>query len=308
MALRLGMVAVIVGLGYALFLEITSAPGNCVNRSISAYYYTPARSVFVGALLALGLAMIALWGRTAFEDLCLNLAGMLAPVVAFVPTLDANYCSLVTTTGGVPKPAGQTPEETEVARKALIAANSEAVSNNFSTLLVVLVIALVFTGVMLARFALRQGFTKEVEWYTITWVAAALLWLIGVIRFNTEPDWFDREAHWVSALTMFGLVILAVLAAGFDKKSPEERWWRATYWALGLGMVVSAVFILVTGDLVWEDTWWGVHKVFLAEAAVILLLAVFWAVQTFDVAVKEPPPISEPTNSKGPNWGPWRRH
>jgi hypothetical protein len=44
------MVAVIVALAVSVVAEIGRSDG-CVQRSISAYYYTPTRSVFVGALV-----------------------------------------------------------------------------------------------------------------------------------------------------------------------------------------------------------------------------------------------------------------
>lgn len=293
MALRMGMVAVIIGLGYALYREIESAPGDCVNRSISAYYYTPVQSVFVGALLALGLAMIALWGKSVVEDVCLNLAGMLATVVAFVPTLDASYCSLATASGGVQQPAEQSAEEADVAKRALIAANSDAVNNNFSTLLVVIGVVLAFTaiagGVRLYQRR-RSGLTDEVWGYAVTWAIALVLWLVGLVRFNTAKDWFDREAHWTAAVVMFVFVILAVLAAGHDQRG----WWRRTYWSLGAGMIVSAGLIYLTAAWFWEDTWWAEHKIFLIEAALIVLLAVFWAVQTVDRRNEGAPPVRRP--------------
>ncbi|MEM8926415.1 MAG: hypothetical protein AAGD35_23160 [Actinomycetota bacterium] len=54
--------------------------------SISAYYYTVAGPLFVGALIMIGVSLIVIRGETATEDVVLNLAGMLAPVVALVPT------------------------------------------------------------------------------------------------------------------------------------------------------------------------------------------------------------------------------
>lgn len=83
-ALRLGSVAVIAVLATAILLSIDPA-GDCPQRSISAYYYTGVQSVFVGTLITLGFVMIVLWGKTPFEDGMLNIVGMLAPVVAFVP-------------------------------------------------------------------------------------------------------------------------------------------------------------------------------------------------------------------------------
>ena len=96
--LRLGMVAVLAALAISVVLELWNTSG-CLQRSISAYYYTPTHAVFVGALVALALAMITLLGNTPIEDAFLNLAGLFAPVVAFVPTSDANYCSLLTPLG-----------------------------------------------------------------------------------------------------------------------------------------------------------------------------------------------------------------
>lgn len=80
----------IVALGFAVWREIATSSDQCVQRSLSAYYYTPAKPVFVGALLIIGFAMIAMWGMTWWEDAALNLAGLLLMVVALVLTLDAN--------------------------------------------------------------------------------------------------------------------------------------------------------------------------------------------------------------------------
>src|SRR5689334_1041818 len=65
--LRLGAIGVISILGISLAREYVVA-GDCLNRSISAYYYTSVQTVFVGTLIALGLVMIVLWGKTATGD------------------------------------------------------------------------------------------------------------------------------------------------------------------------------------------------------------------------------------------------
>ena len=70
-SLRLVSLAVIALLGVAIIKEVFSTPGaNCLQGSISAYYYTPVQSVFVGTLLALGLVMIALWGERSARTAC----------------------------------------------------------------------------------------------------------------------------------------------------------------------------------------------------------------------------------------------
>ena len=82
--LRLSMVLLTLVLAVSVVIE--SVRSRAVLDSISAYYYTPAQGVFVGALVAIGIGLIALRGRTEVEDVALNLAGMFAPAVAFVPT------------------------------------------------------------------------------------------------------------------------------------------------------------------------------------------------------------------------------
>jgi hypothetical protein len=88
--LRIGIVGVVVLLMVSILIERINA--DCWQTSISAYYYTPVRAIFVGSLTAIGLALIVIQGRTSPVDVCLNFAGMLAPVVAVVPTTDVGLC------------------------------------------------------------------------------------------------------------------------------------------------------------------------------------------------------------------------
>jgi hypothetical protein len=97
--LRLSVVAVIAVLAISLIKDYYRPDPNCLQGSISAYYYTAVQSVFVGALVALGLVFIVLWGKTPGEDAWLNMAGLVAPVVAFVPTIRPTKCGLTDLTG-----------------------------------------------------------------------------------------------------------------------------------------------------------------------------------------------------------------
>jgi hypothetical protein len=284
-ALRVSTVAVILGLGIAVVKEVGQADG-CVQRSISAYYYTPVRSVFVGALVTIGIVMIVLWGKTPWEDAFFNLAGMLAPVVAFVPTLDANYCSLTTTSG---TDLAQTAEENraraEAAKHALIAANHDGVDNNFVTLMAVF--AVVLAGVAIWGLYERSrhpgALTQEVLAYGLTWLAALILWVLGVYAYLAQDSWFDRKAHSTSAIIMFVFIIAAVVAAGFEKRvDPSARaFWKFLYWALA-GLMVLSFLVIAVAAAIWDDTSFSAHRTFLIEAALIGLLAVFWILQTID--------------------------
>jgi hypothetical protein len=56
--------------------------------SVSAFYYSPAQGVFVGILVAIGVALVAYRGYTRGENRLLNAAGVLSIVVALFPTAD----------------------------------------------------------------------------------------------------------------------------------------------------------------------------------------------------------------------------
>ena len=90
--LRLVMVGLVVLLAASVLIELQQTGFGCWRTSISSYYWTPVRGVFVGALVAIGTCLIVLKGNTPVEDVLLNVAGALAPIVAFVPILDPKEC------------------------------------------------------------------------------------------------------------------------------------------------------------------------------------------------------------------------
>ena len=71
---------------FASLIVVAMTTGGCWQTSISAYYYTAAHSVFVASLCAIGILLITYRGSTDTEDILLDLAGVLAFVVAMVPT------------------------------------------------------------------------------------------------------------------------------------------------------------------------------------------------------------------------------
>ena len=86
--LRTAMVGLVLCLTVAVIHQ--SLKQGTILSSISAYYFTSAQTIFVGALIAIGVCMIALRGTTDTDDILLNIGGMLAPVVAVVPTARIN--------------------------------------------------------------------------------------------------------------------------------------------------------------------------------------------------------------------------
>src|SRR4051812_6166058 len=144
--LRVGLVALAVFLGTSLVIELAFGD-TAWQGSISAYYYTPVRSVFVGTLTAMGVCLIAIKGRgKPGEDLMLNLAGMCAPVVALVPTpLEDAACG----------------DATRCVPKAFV----PGVVNNVEALIVV--------GVLALLFAARTVRRDDREWRDLVALAVA---------------------------------------------------------------------------------------------------------------------------------------
>jgi hypothetical protein len=303
MMLRLAMIGVIVALALSVLLEIHRSDG-CIQRSISAYYYTPTRAVFVGALVTLGTCMIVLWGKNMFEDGFLNIAGMLAPIVAFVPTSDANYCSVVTS-GGVD--LTEKAQQSSVAAAAaqaqtdkLIAAATQAIDNNIETLglviagalVALLVLALIPNSTIVPRSLTHKFWIQDVS-FIAPWAFAVLVWGIAAWRFKYHQEWFYANAHNWSATTMFGFIIAVVLtnavvqainwhnygAAG----TGHYPFWTVAYALVGVVMLAAAGVILYLGKgKHTSNTWFLNHWTFVVEATLISLFAVFWILQTVD--------------------------
>lgn len=299
LTIRVGVVAVIVALGVAVVWEIAVQPDSCVQRSLSAYYYTPVRPVFVGALLVIGFAMITMWGKTFVEDAALNLAGLLLIVVAFVPTLDANYCSLPPEL----RTKGVDPEQKQVSDNALISANADTVARSFTALMVVaalaLLLGLVVGLVMRSKPPGQRPSDRAMLGFAATWLLAVLAWALYVLAYQgaDDPDsFFNHEVHGLSANIGVGLVIVAVLAAAWDKArsdDPSRPWWQVRpwrrwdrwVWVYGVlaALMVGSAAVLKVGDA-WGlfSGWLDVHTTFVLEAILIVLLGAYWVIQTIE--------------------------
>lgn len=89
-SLRLGMAILAFSLPVLLVLwSVFSGEtfnGEKLLPSISAYYFTPMRDVFVGTLVAVGACLYLYKGFSDRENKALNCAGIFAVAVAFIPT------------------------------------------------------------------------------------------------------------------------------------------------------------------------------------------------------------------------------
>jgi hypothetical protein len=279
--LRTAMVALLVGLGAAVFYQ-TWRQGFHLLGSVSAYYYTPAQAMFVGGLIGLGACMIALKGTTTVEDIALNLGGMFAAVVAIVPT--ARGADFATAVRACENAAG--PLLTQKAStgldcptvRALAQAGRANVENNTVALLVVGGLGLLAT-VLFARKDARSGDpaggSRRQLWWGVS--AAFVVWAASGSVLWADNGWFIDNAHYLAALGLFlSLFVVAVANAlrrqGALLRSPAR--FDRYAWLAWL-MVVTGV---IMGGLVYFQ----VITLFWLEIVVVLLFVVLWMVQTVE--------------------------
>ena len=257
--LRLAMVALVVMLFASVAFEWAQTSFECMQTSISAYYYTPVKAVFVGVLVSIGVCMVALKGNTDREDILLNLAGMLAPVVAFVPTPGAGGCRSV-----------------PLARRDA----SADIENNMVALFVAGLVGLVVAVVL----ALRSRWGSWDRDHLFGLLLAAGTFAGGIVWFVVDREGFEGAAHYAAALPLFVCILGVALlnALQFREKSSaasgQARGYANRYSVVAVLMVVSAVGM---GLWTWLGDW--DHGVLWIEGTLITLFAYFWLVQTHEL-------------------------
>lgn len=248
------MVAMVVLLAVSLGYEMVKAPG-CVQTSISAFYYTPVRNIFVGALVAIGLCLIVIRGRGSWQDFFLNVAGMLAPVVALVPTGYSPRC-----------PASNLSEPLTTNAGEIDVAN---VQNNLFALFAAGVVA-----VAAAWMLSRQGVQRErVRRLSLSFVLTFVLVLVGALLFVTT-DWFEEHAHAGAAGSMF--VCLGIVVV-IRQRASKATAYGTLYLAVWLAMLLGALFCGVLAVTHSFD-----HTIFLVEAIEISCFVAFWLTRTIE--------------------------
>lgn len=267
--LRASLIAAVLLVFAALAFELGGSR-EWLN-SISHYYYTPVRSVFAGALVGMGFALVALSGRPGPEDTALNLAGMLAPVVAFVPT---------------PVDCGSGTE------KCVPDAYVPGVVNNIAALLTVGLVGLVFAAITVRRLH------RDDRWSKWGFVVAGLIWLGALLWFGFSEDWasrasFLRFAHYGAAVPMFALIIVVVFINGFRSEAflrvaGSRVSYRPVYQTIGALMALAVII----GFAAWMGTRSDESPapvIFWIEAALLLFFGVFWGLQTWEFRKVGPP-------------------
>ena len=286
------------GVSLAIVVSVLVQRGrdDCWLTSISAYWYTDARTIFTGGLIAISICLIAYSGGTWTENLLLNLAGVLAPIVAVAPTQ-----------------LGNDLDEACLGNRAPGAYDSDATINGLTVYFVVLAVGAIFT--IAASRALRQSLlgrrkqsadevagkaplTKaQLRASRFGRVTAALIAAVLILWWALDDE-FAQHAHFPSAATMF--VFLAFVAASRTEVGSRitSKWdlYRDTttlpsalaqrrsfpygflYGCVAIGMLatlaLAGINILVDG---WD------YGVIAAEFALLGLFLVFWLAQTIQM-------------------------
>ncbi len=250
--LRVSIVAMALLLAIALVVEISAGESVVLLGSISEYYYSPVRNVLVGALMAIGLSLVAVKGREGAEDVMLNLAGMLAPIAAVVP---------LPVEGAIP------------------AAFVPGVENNVTALLVLGLVGLVF-----AAWTARGG----VAAYGRAVLVGAVGWLVLTAWFVLGRDSFLSGAHYATAVPMFGLIAGTALVnarharerTAIPGMSPSSYARSYAVIALGIfGTVLAAGLFFLLSLVGFEPV---ASWIFWVEALLLTLFAAFWILQTME--------------------------
>jgi hypothetical protein len=260
--LRLGMVAMVVFLSVSVLIERSKV--DCWQTSISAYYYTPVRAVFVGALVAVGLGLIVIKGSTTLEDAALNGAGMLAPLVALAPTSDAGTCWSVEP---IPPP---------IINGRLAPWVVDNIDNNVRALLIAAVLGLVVAAVV-AMIATKNPMAPAQVGERNTRISLAVAFVAVLLMWLAFQYWgsFDTRAHGFAAIGMFGFLALAAASNAWELRNtgPPRSPYFWIYAAIAVAMVATGLLLFVPG-IDWD------HEVLAIEIVEITLFAVYWLAQT----------------------------
>ena len=262
--LRLTIVIMVVVAIVAVLIEERVVGDDCWLRSFSAYFYTPVHSVFIGALVAIGACLIAVKGTDPLEDACLNIAGILAPVVAFVPTnrpeLSCGSTLLV--------PDDFTSDATR-----------PFVINSIVTYAIVglAVVGLAFliadrdkVGDKLKEMK-NKGLRNEQVIGLLVALGVTVFLIVWLAYFRRS---FFENAHDKTAIAMFIAIAVAALTRALRAASPRYRPW---YWLAVVIMASAAV------PFVWGITSDGFqHEVIWIEMIELVGFCAFWIVQSVE--------------------------
>lgn len=294
--LRSGLVTIGLLLAVGLVVHIVRVGGR-VPPSISATFYTDdLRGIFVATLLAVGLALVTVKGRPGPENTLLDIAGILIPVVGFVPTPIAD------------------PSCPVAGRDCVPAALHSAIETNMLAYLGAGLVALVVAG--LRMWSVRSSAPWSASARSGVFALAAL-WVVYAGGYGFFRPVFIQFAHYTSAISFFLLLIVVVWINGRntlgvgDLADLSAVAYRRIYRTIAIVMLVAiaagVVVFAVTGqqNAVVDDRF---PVVFWIEAVLLTLFVTYWVFQTVELwsftvppqaATSSPPPVAGPGDVPG---------
>jgi hypothetical protein len=292
--LRIAMALLLIALAIAVFYQ--SDKQGSLLASVSAYYYTPAQTIFVGGLIGLGACMIALKGTTPVEDTFLNLGGMFAVVVAIVPTSRGrDYEDLVKTCGAAQDKTLGAPDCAGV-RELAESARANIENNVFAALLTgSLALAAAVAFMVLDR---RRQHGHRFSWPAFA--AAAAVLVAGWVAFYRYRDGVSHNAHWIGALSLF----VCIFVVAFEN-ARRQQGGKGPLGQLNARTVLKrardfytwiATALLVIGVISVVAWWRHWITLFWLEIIVFLLFVAFWVAQTVEQGGE--PPATEPVRDE----------
>jgi hypothetical protein len=266
--LRIGIVGAVVLLGGSILLESSRARNAvtgadwCLQDSISAYYFTPVRAVFVVTMFVVSFSLIAYKGHGVWEDFLLNVAGMFAPLVAVVPTTAVGDCWSIE-----PSPS---PVNSDGSLASWVVTN---IDNNMDGLFVVGFLA-VAAGIVIWLVTKRDPKRRhEIQTGTGWLLLGIAVGLLGALLLKVlGREFFLANAHGKSAILFFVFLWFAILANLIQYWAELGRRYRVSY------IVVLAVMVLG----IPVSFGFGDHLLFALEAWEITAFAAYWLIQTVE--------------------------
>ncbi|HET7799701.1 MAG TPA: hypothetical protein VFL38_04720 [Humibacillus xanthopallidus] len=268
--LRGAMVGLLLALLVSVVLQWWLGTGaSCWLGSISAYYFTPARTAFVGTLCALGIALLAYEGHSPEENVLLDFSGFMALLVAAVPTVPDGRCG-----------ASAFDQSTDE-----IAAG---IGISVPTLVVVATMALAVIATIRVR-AVRDGREARPEGRVVALsVVCVGIVVVELVLVTVLRGPLVAVAHGVAASTMVAgaIAVMVCSAVRVDQRHGESASERATATAyrrtyLTLAIVLG-VLLALTVILHLTVAGFGL-TVLVAEVVILVLFGAYWVVQTVEL-------------------------
>ncbi len=239
--------------------------------SISHAVYTPTRDVFVGALIAASVVLLALSGRSRATTL-LDVCAVFAPLIAIVPTGLADTRAV----GHIPCP---------VATDCIPAGYVGSAKAGIAVYAVVVVAEVITTAVIRRRTRTPNRaavLVSAIALVTAT-VVAALAFAPALNENFPFNFWPVQSIHFAVTLVFFGVfAAVPILYAGgpLDPgETPPTPRQRSIYrWIAGL-LIADLVLLVVA--VLFRQTFGETPVVLIGEAVALILFGAFWWVQTF---------------------------